>query len=146
MKIASKAVTETFKLKSDSDSEAPATVTIKQASWGADKIRSELFAKRTQVFKDVDFGEYKVESSWNPYEVQAREIWLTMCGATGFVDDTTGEELFRFRSTKDGTSAWDMSEHQFQQALSRLGTEVVEEIHKFVLKVNPQWDSTRTGE
>ena len=142
MKIVAFAIEKTFKLLTDPDEKAE--VGFRQATFGEDLARQELFAKRTQIFTDGDEGEYKVEQEYNQLDIMVREIYLTMTKATGF-EDAGGNEVFRF-TAKDGKTFIDMPEAEFRKHLKFMTTEQVREIHKRCLEVNPQWDPNRKGE
>ncbi len=142
MQFKSAPVEKTFTLATDEDQTNPGKITIRQATFAESAKRGELFAKRTQVFGDVDQGDaYKVEQEWNPYEIQATEIALTISGAENF-KDADGNERFRFKN-RNGKNTLDMSSPEFRAVLGDMTDEMVQEIHERVLQVNPQWDNKK---
>jgi len=142
VKIIAETIEKSFKLLTDPEEKAE--VSFRQATFGEDIARQEMFAKRTQVFTDGDDGEYRVEQAYNQLDIHVREIFLTLSAATGFVDKV-GNEVFRFKDY-EGKHGLDMNEAEFRKHLLRMTTEQVNEMHKRMLEVNPQWDPNRKGE
>lgn len=141
MKVIALTIEKTFKLLTDPDEKAE--VGFRQATFGEDLRRQEMFAKRTQIFTDEDQGEFRVEQDYNALDVMVREIYLTMTQATGF-EDAVGNEVFRFKA-EGNKKMVDMPEAEFRSKLFIMNTEQVREIHKRMLEVNPQWDAERKG-
>lgn len=141
MKIAKPVVRE-FSLETGEDGNE--TVTIRQATFAATRKRSELFAKRRSIFSDDNMGEYAVEQEWNSADIMVRDIYQTLSGVTNIVDED-GNEFFKFKD-RDGVQQLAMTETEFEKKLGMLPDEMVKEIYKYVLEVNPQWDASRSGE
>jgi hypothetical protein len=113
-------------------------VTIKQASQGEHKKRSDIYANiLTRFQRNSDTVE--VAQRFSPPEMQALEVRLTMtdCNIVGEDD----KPLFKFAKDGKGRSYLeDIS--AFQLAWDSLPTEVCQEIHSKVLEVNPSWAAT----
>lgn len=132
MQIKKKPIIQEFLLKADPD--GLATVTIRQATFEQDTIRSDAYAMRRTVWK-ADGAV--VEENRNIARVYAKEIYATIVGATGFIDEKK-KEIFAF---EDGKLA--MTETEFYEALGLLDSETVLEIRDCVYKVNPTWGTPR---
>jgi len=132
MQIKKKPVVQEFQLKSDPD--GIATVTIRQATFEQDTIRSDAYATRKTTWTPEGAV---VEENRNIARVYAKEIYATIVGASGFLDEKK-KEIFSF---ENGQLA--MSEFEFNFALGLLDSETVLEIRDCVYKVNPTWGTPR---
>lgn len=128
MQIKSKPVTQEFALATDTD--GVAKITIRQATFGQDKQRTDSYATSRQLWQE-GVG-LVIEKNNNAARVIAKEIYVTIVGATGFYRD--GKEMFSF---KDGKL--DMTEGEFYAQLDELDGAMVKEMSDCVYKVNPTW-------
>lgn len=130
-------IEKTFTLdKVDEKYETMGTVvTIKQASQGEHKKRSDIYANLlTRFQRDSDTVE--VVQRFSPPELQALEVRLVMTDCNIIGEDD--KPLFKFGKDGKGRSyIEDIA--AFQKAWDLLPVEVCEEIHAKVLEVNPSW-------
>lgn len=138
MKIKSAPIVKTFALKSDVDKEAK--VTIRQATFEDSRLRSELFARTRYIFDNAEQGQFTQEQDINTRDMEALEIYLTLCGAEGIFDEG-GTPYFTFTET---TPARPDGKTKFLTRLGALPEDVVREIHTYVREVNPQWGAAPT--
>lgn len=132
MQIKKKPIVQEFPLKSDPD--GIATVIIRQATFEQDTLRSDAYAIRRTTWKAEGAV---VEENRNIARVYAKEIYATIVGAIGFIDEKK-KEIFQF---EDGKLA--MTETEFNEALGLLDSETVLEIRDCVYRVNPTWGTPR---
>lgn len=130
-------IEKTFTLdKTDETHETTGTyVTIKQASQGEHKKRSDIYANLlTRFQRDSDMVE--VVQRFSPPELQALEVRITMTDCNILGEDD--KPLFKF--AKDAKGRQFIEDNMaFQRAWDLLPVEVCEEIHSKVLEVNPTW-------
>lgn len=139
MKLKSKPVVEDFKIVADPEGEA--RVTIRQATTGDHLRRADLFADTSRVWNDDEYGQVELKQKWNRLEQHRMEAWLTITSLTGIIDEDTGKEIFPTRQhPKTGVEYLAMSKQEFFDAWDRLPTDLTDEIHGYILEVNPQWD------
>ena len=111
------------------------TVTIKQASQGEHKKRSDIYANLLTRFRQDD-DTVEVVQRFSPPELQALDVRLTMTDCNILNEDD--KPLFKF--AKDGKGRMYIEDIvAFQKAWDLLPVEVCEEIHDKVLAVNPTW-------
>lgn len=142
MKIASLPTVESFKL--ETDPEGKAEVTIAQATFGQDREREELFKKQSYVFDDDARGRTEWRQDFNRKDLVLLEIYLTLTDAVGITDEDE-KDFFDFDNRPVGIRRV-KSRNKFLEQISKMPSEVVEELHRCVLKVNPQWDRAGTAE
>lgn len=132
MQIKKKPIIQEFQLKSDPD--GIATVTIRQATFEQDTIRSDAYATRRTIWRAEGAV---VEENRNIARVYAKEIYATIVGASGFLDEKK-KEIFAFEDSKLA-----MTETEFYEAIGLLDSETVLEIRDCVYRVNPTWGTPR---
>lgn len=131
-----------FKLLKFDDS-GETTVTIRQATQREHALRSEMFAEVVREWDDSDTkSTVRVRQRISMAELQAKEIYLTMCACdilqAPISDEAAEAPLFKFNMGLNGRM-YLADEGQFTVALGLLPMEVVTEIHGYVREVNPQW-------
>jgi hypothetical protein len=130
-------IEKTFTLdKTDEKYETQGTiVTIKQASQGEHKKRSDIYANLLTRF-ERNSETVEVVQRFSPPELQALEVRITMtdCNIAGEDD----KPLFKFAKDAKGRSYIE-DIVAFQKAWDLLPVEVCTEIHDKVLEVNPTW-------
>lgn len=132
MQIKSKPTEKTFTLRTDPDGKA--TVTIRQATFRENMLRADAFSTYRRVYANRPGERDEVFETRNSARVWLKEIYITLSGAVGFVDEE-GEELFRFKKGQ-----LDMSESEFEHIFGQIDDEqLVREIHNCVVTVNPGW-------
>jgi hypothetical protein len=111
-------------------------VTVKQATQGEHKKRSDIYANiLTRFQRNSDTVE--VAQRFSPPEMQALEVRLTMTDCNIIGEDD--KPLFKFAKDSKGRSYLeDVS--AFQLAWDSLPTEICQEIHDKVLILNPSWN------
>lgn len=143
-------VMEEFVLKSDPTGET--RIKIRQATFGEDALREQVFANMAYSWNDAERGTTRQEVKWTDSQLMQKEIFLTLCGASGFeVEHPTKknedgnpkvEELFRF-ATMDGVPRLAHDEREFIQRLGWLDGPVVQEIWQCVREVNKHWQPVK---
>ncbi len=130
-------IEETFMLeKTDEKYETEGTfVTIKQATQGEHKKRSDIYANLLTRFKRDD-DTVEVVQRFSPPELQALEVRITMTDCNILGEDD--KPLFKFAKDAKGRSYVE-DVLAFQRAWDLLPVEVCLEIHDKVLEVNPTW-------
>jgi hypothetical protein len=133
-------IEKTFPLeKTDAAYDSKGTsVTIKQASQGEHKKRSDIYANiLTRFQRNSDTVE--VAQRFSPPELQALEVRLTMtdCNIVGEDD----KPLFKFAKDYKGRSYIE-DVMAFQLAWDSLPADVCNEIHEKVLEVNTTWSQS----
>jgi hypothetical protein len=125
--------------KTDAQYESKGTiVTVKQASQGEHKKRSDIYANLlTRFQRNSDTVE--VVQRFSPPELQALEVRLTMTDCNILGEDD--KPLFKFAKDAKGRSyIEDVS--AFLAAWESLPAEVCQEIHDKVIEVNPTWNQS----
>ena len=113
------------------------TVTIREATHAEDSLRSVLFGKYSRIM-DMDHPRtVRVDNELTYPQIIEKDIFLTMCGCN-IVDTQTGAPLFRFRQV-GSVYKLDMQESEFKDALGRLPSFIVDEIHEKVIEKNANW-------
>lgn len=141
MILKSKKVTKTFKIKADE--EGVLSVTFRQATFGEDMERADAYAIQKTFYPSVIGERAYVEENRNRARTMAKEIKSVMSGIDGLVNETGKPlELFRFREHKSGFMKVDMTDEQFIEALGEFTSEVIDEMHDYVLEMNPTWGKT----
>jgi hypothetical protein len=133
-------IEKTFTLdKTDEKYETSGTfVTIKQASQGEHKKRSDIYANLLTRFSKKDDDTVEVVQRFSPPELQALEVRITMTDCNIMGEDD--KPLFKF--AKDGKGRSYVEDVvAFQHAWDSLPIDVCTEIHDKVLEVNPTWGS-----
>ena len=111
-------------------------VTVKQATQGEHKKRSDIYANiLTRFQRNSDTVE--VAQRISPPEMQALEVRLTMTDCNIIGEDD--KPLFKFAKDSKGRSYLE-DVGAFQLAWDSLPTEVCQEIHDKVLVLNPSWN------
>lgn len=128
---------KTFTLdKTDEKYETSGTVvTVKQASQGEHKKRSDIYANLLTRFKRDD-DTVEVVQRFSPPELQALEVRLTLTDCNIMGEDD--KPLFKFAKDSKGRSYIE-DVAAFQRAWDLLPVDVCIEIHDKVLEVNPTW-------
>jgi hypothetical protein len=144
MKILSLPTIKQFQLNSDPDKEA--WVEFRQGTFGEAKERQEIRSRARFIRTDGRGNETAVEQDFNELEAMALDIYLTLSGAGGFVNED-GEEmqLFKFRE-RNGVTRVSGSKEDFFVALNKLPERMVREMHRHCMSVNKQWDGFAEGE
>lgn len=139
MRIAIKPVIQDFELdfRVPDEPDARCHVAIRQARTGEQVRIGNLFADQTQIWDDESFGTVQLKRKWNPEELKQFRAYLTLVGCD--LEDEDGSPIFQFRETKNGPEL-SMSQNSFYAAWGKLPAELTDEIHRKILKVNPQWD------
>lgn len=145
MKIQSKPIVKRFELEADEDGQA--WVEIRQARWGEQQKRADVVSTMRYITYDKVAGKNAVEQDFNPLQAKAYDIYLTLSGIGGLYDEDGAEfKPFKFRD-RGGVGVVVDSPDTFMDKLGQyFDTDVVEEIHSYVLDVNPQFASNRAGE
>jgi hypothetical protein len=141
MKVTTKPVVRTFRLKCDPEEEA--AVTIRQARTGDNIELNKLTENQSRVWRE-DENAIEMKTKWNPELMKRKRAYLTLVGTEGIVDEE-GNPLFLFKEGKNGPELA-MTEHRFNKAWDMLPTDVTDEISDYILVVNPQWDPRYVGE
>lgn len=138
--LASKPVVKRYMLECDTDGEA--WVEIQQATIGAKIARDKVIA--IQRMRQSDYGGTEFIIDTVDAEIMMVDIYHTLVGMGGMwlMDDDgskTSYEPFKFKTGVDGVKRLAHSETQFISLMenSRLTSDYFEEIHKYVLEVNP---------
>jgi len=135
MKISMKPDTQQFKLGFDPSGEA--TVTIRQARTGDVIKLGDLFSDQTRTWDD-DAGEMvKLTQKWNPAELKRERAFLTIVGLD--LEDENGNPIFNFKEDDTYGASLNMSRLKFIKVWDALPAEYTEEIHNWIVQVNPQW-------
>jgi hypothetical protein len=134
-------VTQTFDLTTDPDKIA--RVTARQASWIDLEEHRGLLGAFEQTRRERGGGtEVVFHFTPNEYQQISVELYLGLASVVG-IEDEQGSEVFK-SSANPRTGGMQiknaMSLEEFKIALGMLDQEMVEEMHKCVLAVNPQWD------
>lgn len=105
-------------------------ITIRQATQGDFELVNDL----TSTFKREYDGE-KVSAiqriSFD--DIRRKQVYLTICACN--LQDVDGNDLFKFNKDERPTT-----EEAFRRAWYKLPPVVADEIHEFVLQMNPLWD------
>jgi hypothetical protein len=143
MRISAKPLMKTFALQADEEGEA--TVTIRQATFADEKHLGELSAKRIQHWDDQQVGSIKVEQEFNWREEVAWRIYYTIEDMSGiYIADSKGNDVPLMEFAQRGSIMRPKSKDHFNARIGILPTTVVDEIHEYVLEMNPQWASSNT--
>ena len=119
----------------------PTTVTIRQATTLEAERRAEVTAKSATILDEGDGRATKVEHSFNWETLKRFDAMLTLSGCN--ITDVDGSDLFRFKEGRDGIKRLAMGEAEFGRAWGKLNDVITEEIHNFILVVNPTWSMKR---
>ena len=142
MIITMKPLVRTFQLAESPEVE----VTVRQASEDENIQRADLFAKSERIFGDDEVGEVRVKQEYNRRKLHRKEAYLTLASISNLTDEN-GDELFKVKETKNGTSiSKGMKEAEFNEAWGLLPATITEEIVGFVHAVNVTWDPDHKGE
>lgn len=142
MKLKIKPIVQQFKLEYDVEDKS--TVSIRQVKTG-DLVRlGDLFSEQTQIWDDVDLGTIQLKRKWNPEELKRERAYCTLVGID-LMDEDSGEDLFKFKTTKNGPEL-DMSRAAFILVWDNLPPELTSEIYRYVVAVNPVFDPNSSGE
>ena len=117
---------KTFAFQDDPES----NVTVRMASFGAERIRSRMYSGGTLTWSDEGRSMSQTQES-SMADIHALEIYLT------FVDSNLmgpGEKPL-FKAS--------MTEIQFMTALDKLPSSMVAEWVEFVQEMNPDWGPKR---
>ena len=135
MKISMKPETQQFKLGFDPSGEA--TITIRQARTGDVIKLGDLFSNQTRTWDEDAKDMVKLTQKWNPDELKRERAFLTVVGLD--LEDNSGKPIFKFKEDKAFGASLDMSRSAFIKVWNILPSELTEEIHTWILQVNPQW-------
>jgi hypothetical protein len=144
MIISKKPVVQSFNV--EADPEGKLTVEIRQANFNEDMRRADLVARQRLVRSDERGNETAIEQDYNVEEARAVDIYLTLSGLEGITDEDGKEVKLVDFVDRGGVRRIKGSQQSFFEAIGRLPTPVIREIHKYVLEVNPQWDPNAEGE
>lgn len=145
MKIKSLPVIREFEL--ESDPEGQARIKIRQATYAQNSEREQIFAAQEYTFNDEQRGQMTQKFNWTQSQLEMKEIWLTLAGASGFLIEEDGKEpyeLFTFVESR-GNPRLAVDEQEFYRRLGLLPGEVVREMHQCVREVNVHWKATAEG-
>lgn len=140
--IVAKKIIKEFPIKADP--EGVLKVKIRQGTWGEDKERADVYTTQRTVVP-INEGEHPIiEENYNRARKVEWEIRTVLSGISGLVDER-GNDItpFVFKEHKNGYMKINMSPEAFSDAIDSLGSEVVEEIHDYVLEMNPTWGTPR---
>lgn len=134
LKIESKPITKEFRLKADPSGET--FVIIRQATVGDNQRRYNLLANVTFVMmSEENGGDREIKQRINFFEQMRLDAFLTLGDCN--IMSSEDEGLFKFHKGKV------RDQREFEAAWDSLPPAWAEEIHKYVLSVNPDWDPTR---
>lgn len=132
LKIESKPVTKEFKLSVDPTGET--LVIIRQATVGEHQRRYDLLAEVTFVVMRNQ-GNQEIRQRINVYEQMRLDAYCSLSDCNIIGPD--GGSLFKFR---DGQIR---NQVEFNTAWDSMPPGWAEEIHRYILQVNPDWDPSR---
>jgi len=126
-----------FDAKHGIDPNEPTRVAIRRASFRDESKHDQRFAAWQAKVQD---GSLSLSGPrYAPAEIVEYEIYLVLADCN--ILDADGKPLFDF---VDGRLA--MSEAEFKQKIGKLPEDLILEIHKYVLEVNPQWNAANPNE
>ena len=110
-------------------------ITIRQGTFGEDRLRSELLWSRKRVWEAN--GNVSTEvNNLTPLTIVENDIFITLCGIDGLeiegVDVPVFENAGSYKKVKDKA--------QLVEFLSRLPSQWINLFYECVLVVNPKWD------
>lgn len=149
IRVRSIPVMEEFVLKSDPKGET--RIKIRQATFGEDALREQVFANMAYSWNDAERGTTRQEVKWTDSQLMQKEIFLTLCDANFEVEHPTKkdedgnpkvEPLFRF-AVIDGVSRPSHNEVEFSKLLGLLEGPVVQDIWQCVREVNKHWQPAK---
>ena len=140
MAISLKPVSRQFELQSEPGSH----VSFRQARTGDMVHLGNLFAEQTHEWAEEEVGIVRMKRKWNHEELKRERVFVTL-SACDIEEEETGEPIFKFKDTKFGT-ALDMTPKRFYEIWGALSVELTDELYRYCLVVNPQFDPNRSGE
>jgi len=107
----------------------PTSVIIRQATQGDYELIRDLL---NDYRREYDGQTITISQRLSPDDIRRREVYLTLSACN--IMDEHGKPLFKFEKERL------KNELEFKAAWYRLPPVVAEEIHKYVLEINPLWD------
>lgn len=149
IRVRSIPVMEEFVLKSDPTGET--RIKIRQATFGEDALREQVFANMAYSWNDAERGTTRQEVKWTDSQLMQKEIFLTLCDANIEVEHPTKknedgtpkvEPLFHF-ATLDGVPRIAVDEREFVRLLGLLDGPTVQDIWQCVREINKHWQPAK---
>jgi hypothetical protein len=109
-------------------------ITVRQATQGAHELRNDLWS---EFKREYDGQTIKVVQRISFDDIRRREVFLTLAGSN-ILDENGKDPLFTF------TNGQLTDERLFNAAWGKLPPVIAEEIHEYVLEMNPLWSETKT--
>lgn len=115
------------------------SVTIRQGTFGEDKLRSELFWGRKRIFEAGKEVSTEI-TNLTPQGLVENDIFITLCGIDGLeIEGMTTPEFVQagsYKKPKDRDSVI--------RFINSLPSQWVDELYDAVLEVNPKWDTSKS--